>query len=239
MNPDMTIPLLPCKNLRETLDFYRALGFSVTHEQEDPYLYGAVQRGEVHLHFANLAVYGAKSAFGAALFFVDGVRERHEEFADGLRQAYGRVPTAGCPRISRMPAALFRFKLFDPSGNLLIVIDRSEPEPDYTSSSATSPLTRALESAVFLRDTYANDEKAANVLAAALERHPAAPPGERALVLACMEELGVALCAAERVTFCREELARLTLSSEDRQRLAEELGAGAALELWIRSRRRP
>jgi hypothetical protein len=39
-------PLFPCVSLDETLAFYRALGFEVTHEQSDPYVYGAVRRGD-------------------------------------------------------------------------------------------------------------------------------------------------------------------------------------------------
>lgn len=235
MSPDTTIPLLPCKDLRATLDFYRALGFAVAHEQEHPYLYGAVQRDEVHLHFANLAVYGARAAFGAALVFVDDARARHNEHADGLRRFYGEVPTAGVPRISRMPSQLFRFKLFDPSGNLIIVIDRREPGADSTSSSAMSPLTSALEKAVFLRDTYSHDEKAAHLLEAALKKHPDAPPLERARVLACLAELRVALRSDELATSARQELAKLSLSPDERRQYAEELDAAANLELWIKS----
>lgn len=44
-----TIPVLPCSWLEETLDFYRALGFVVTHERTTPCIYGAVQRGDVAL----------------------------------------------------------------------------------------------------------------------------------------------------------------------------------------------
>jgi catechol 2,3-dioxygenase-like lactoylglutathione lyase family enzyme len=52
------IPLLPCKALEETLDYYRALGFEVTYQQKDPYLYGAVQRGAIQLHFSTLTTFG-------------------------------------------------------------------------------------------------------------------------------------------------------------------------------------
>ena len=236
MSPDTTIPLLPCKNLRAALDFYRALGFAVTHEQEVPYVYGAVQQGEVRLHFANLAVYGARAAFGAALIFVDDARARHLEHADGLRSFYGEVPTAGFPRISRMPRPLFRFKLFDPSGNLIIVIDRHEPDAEYASAAASSPLTLALEKAIFLRDTYSQDEKAANLLDAALNNNLSAPPLERARVLACLAELHVALGAQEPAALAGRELANINLSPDDRRLFAEELEAAAALETWKKSK---
>src|SRR5215207_6832228 len=99
---ESTIPLFPCKSLAETLTFYRALGFMVTHEQQEPYVYAAIQRNDVQLHFASLRVYGAQKAFGCSLVFVPGVGDYHKAFADGLRATYGKVPTAGFPRITRL-----------------------------------------------------------------------------------------------------------------------------------------
>jgi catechol 2,3-dioxygenase-like lactoylglutathione lyase family enzyme len=61
MANDSVIPLLPCVSLEETLDFYRALGFEVTHEQTWPYAYGSVFRNGVNLHF-----YGGFKGFNPA-----------------------------------------------------------------------------------------------------------------------------------------------------------------------------
>ena len=94
---ESVIPLLPCGSLAETLGFYRALGFEITHEQESPYAYGAVQRGDIQLHFSRLTMYGAKKAFGAALVFVPDVEVHHRAFADGLRANTARFPQQACP----------------------------------------------------------------------------------------------------------------------------------------------
>ncbi|MGH3811427.1 MAG: hypothetical protein ACRDUV_03080 [Pseudonocardiaceae bacterium] len=45
MTDDEVIPVLPCGALGETLGYYRALGFEVTHQQTWLYVYGAVRRG--------------------------------------------------------------------------------------------------------------------------------------------------------------------------------------------------
>jgi hypothetical protein len=207
-----TIPLLPCKSLEGT------------HEQTTPYLYGAVRRGEVDLHFASLSVYGAKNAFGASLVFVPKVQPVHQVFAEGLRAKYGRVPTTGLPRITRLGKEQTRFKVFDPSGNLLIYISIDEPEAEYGGSEENlSGLAQALENALFLRDTYANDAAAAKALDVALRRHATVTPIDRALALAARAELAVAMRDTERLRAVRFELQQIPLSTEDRERFRVEL----------------
>jgi hypothetical protein len=73
---ESTIPLLPCKSLEETLTFYRALSFEVTHEQTTPYLYGAVRRGEVDLHFARSATMSRRRSMGGLRKICRGWRRR-------------------------------------------------------------------------------------------------------------------------------------------------------------------
>jgi catechol 2,3-dioxygenase-like lactoylglutathione lyase family enzyme len=232
---EATIPLFPCKALKETLDFYRAIGFEVTYQQEEPYLYGAVQRDAIQLHFSTLTTYGAKNAFGATLVFVPDVGAYHRDFADGLRTHFGRIPTAGLPRITRLPPKATRFKLFDPTGNLLIFINQDETDAGYEwSGEELSPLAEALENAIFLRDTYANDEAAARVLDKALaQQHTTANPLDLARALAARAELAVALGDTERATAIRQELRETSLSDEERARFRGELEAADQLERWI------
>jgi len=234
-NPNETvIPLLPCNALAETLEFYRTLGFSVTHEQTEPYLYGAVRRGNVELHFASLRVYGSKNAFGASLVFVPAVAEVHRTFADALRAKYGKIPTAGNPRITRLQPGHTRFKVFDPTGNVLLYINQVEPEwSDADSNEQQSPLLSALENAVFLRDTYANDQAAARALDLVLARHLEATPIERARALAARAELAVAMGEREIAESTRRELAAVVLTADERTQFHSELAAADELERWL------
>src|SRR5687768_17319222 len=161
------IPLLPCTAIEATVEFYRTLGFDVVFYTE-PHAYGTARRGSVELHFTRLSMYGAKNAFGASLVFVDGVSAHHRAFADALRSRLGRVPVARLPRITRLHPGQTRFMTFDPSGNMVVYIDRSEASAYTPYAPGLSPLAQALASAVFLRDTYANDEAAAKALDTAL-----------------------------------------------------------------------
>ncbi len=228
------IPLLPCSSLPEMLEFYQALGFTITYQQESPYLYAAVQRGAIALNFASLRVYGAKNAFGAYLVFVDDIAPYHRAFADGLRAHYGKVPTAGLPRMTRFESGQRRFKVFDPTGNVVIYIQRDEPEIDYDAvTEHASPLAGARANAIFLRDTYANDPAAAKVLDLALKRNPNAEPLDRALTLALRAELAVALGELDRAQALQTELEQLPLAPAEHAQYRAELQAAAELAGWI------
>jgi catechol 2,3-dioxygenase-like lactoylglutathione lyase family enzyme len=235
MSAETIIPLLPCKNFAETIEFYETLGFTVTHQQEEPYLYIAVTRGEIDLHFTgSLGVYGAKQPFGACLILVDGVSAYHCAFADGLRTKYGKVPTAELPRIARLRPGHTRFRLFDPNGNVLLFISRNEPAANYQEGGESqSPLAEALVNAEFLRDTYSNDKAAARALDLALERNPSAAPIERARALAARAELAVAMGDEARAQALQRELERIPLSDEEREDFREELQAAAVLAQWL------
>lgn len=235
---ETTVPLFPCRALAETLDFYQALGFEVTYQQMEPYLYGAVRRGGVALHFARLTVHGAKGAFGACLIHVAKVEPYYRAFANGLRARYEKVPTAGLPRLTRLRPGGTRFTVFDPSGNMLTFINQDEPDANYEwSGEGLSALALALENAAFLRDTYANDAAAAKVLDTALARCEAAEPIDRARALAARAELAVALGDAERAEFARRELRGVALSDEDLARFRHELSAADELERWRKGAR--
>jgi len=231
---ESTIPLLPCSSLAGMLEFYQALGFAVTYQQESPYLYAAVQRGEIALHFASLRVYGGQKAFGAYLVFVDAVAPYHRAFADGLRAHYGKVPTAGLPRITRFQPGQTRFMVFDPTGNLVIYIQRDEPEIGYAAVTENlSALAGARAKASFLRDTYSNDTAAAKVLDLALTRNPKAAPLDRALTLALRTELAVVLGETTQAQALQAELEQLPLTAAERAPHAAELQASTALARWI------
>ena len=121
MNDETAIPVFPCASPDETLEFYRALGFEVTHEQKKPYVYLAVKRGGFDLHFYGG---GKPDPEGAAAVPGDGLG--CGAAPPGLRcrpkEKLGRVPTAGQPRITRLRKGQRRFTVVDPGGNSIIFI---------------------------------------------------------------------------------------------------------------------
>ncbi|MAS37483.1 MAG: hypothetical protein CL610_26020 [Anaerolineaceae bacterium] len=223
------IPLLGCKHPDATLDFYEALGFEITYRQDKPYVYAAIQRGNINLHF----IKGKNT--GTCLIHVPAVGDYHRAFADGLRAKYGRIPTANFPRIARLRPGQTRFTLFDPNGNELMFINQNEPDIDYEiySQRNLSPFLKALESAAFLRDTYTDDPAAAKLLDKKLAQNPSAAPIDRARVLAARAELAVALGDDARLQALRDELNQMPLSDEDRRQFHDELHAADRLERWL------
>jgi catechol 2,3-dioxygenase-like lactoylglutathione lyase family enzyme len=225
-------PMFPCDSLNDTLDFYQTLGFEVIYQQEDPYIYAVLRRGDVDLHFSKLTTWHTKNS--VCLIFVPQVEPYHRAFADALRRKHGKVPTAGLPRITRLRQGQTRFHVFDPSGNVLLYITRNEPEMDYTwFEKKRSKLASAIDNAAFLRDTYVNDKAAAQVLDKALAVKEADDPVDRARALAARAELAVAMGDDDRARAVRRKLKAMSLSDEDRALYRLELQAADDLERWI------
>lgn len=222
------IPLFAAKSLDEVTAFYRALGFEVPYQQETPYLYAAVQRGQIGIHFTN------KTHGAACLVHVSKVDGYHRAFADGLREAYGRVPLAETPRLTRLRPSQTRFSVYDPAGNTLTFINIDEPDIDYDAynDSTLSPLMQALENVQFLRDTYHDDPAAAKFLDKKLKQLTDAAPIERARALAARAELAVAMGESARLAEVRAELGQLSLTDDERARHHDELTAADHLERW-------
>jgi catechol 2,3-dioxygenase-like lactoylglutathione lyase family enzyme len=231
MTDAMMIPVFPCTSLDETLGFYRSLGFEVTHEQARPYVYAALQRGEIHLHFHGRERLNPAESFSTCLAIVDEVEPLHRSFAAGLRGAYGKLPIAGVPRITRLRKGQGRFTLVDPAGNSVIFIqsERQERAGEEAPAQPQSRMARALATAAVLRDSKGDDAAAAKVLDAALRRKEPATPVERARALAARAELAVALGDETRAAALLAELEDVPLSEADRERLRDELEAAEEL----------
>ncbi|MFP2933370.1 VOC family protein [Pyxidicoccus sp. 3LG] len=218
MTSAKTIPVLPCTSLEETLDFYRLLGFEVTHKQAAPYVYAAVRRSGYDLHFHGRKGLDPTQAFGACLVILDEVEALHQSFAEALRRQLGKVPVKGIPRISRMRKGQSRFTLTDPSGNSVIFIRRDEEDSSGRDAGSEreprSRMAKALELAARLRDFKGDDAAAAKVLDVALSRNEPTSAEERALALAAREELALALGDDERARAVRAERQGLSLSGD-------------------------
>jgi catechol 2,3-dioxygenase-like lactoylglutathione lyase family enzyme len=234
MTDATTIPCLPCVSMAETLDFYRALGFEVTYQQDSPNEYAVVHRGGCDLHFFGLKGLKPEEAYSTCLVAVSEVEPLHEEFSAGLRAKYGKFPVAGFPRITRFRKGQGRFTVVDPSGNSVIYIRRDEPDVGGGEYEKLSALAKAVEAAAYLRDSKGDDKAAAKVLDVALGRYKDAAPLDRARALAARAELAVAMGDAEKLRMARAELQQIPLSDEERERYRRELQAADVLEQQMR-----
>lgn len=228
--PDtLTIPILPCVSLPDTLAFYRPLGFEVTHSQTRPNVYLALRRDDLQLHFMGLRKLVPAQAYSACLVCVSKLEPLYESIVSGLRSQYGKLPVKGIPRVSRLRPGASRFTLVDVAGNSLIFVRRDAPD-DYDESlsepMSETLLGRAHASARRLRDFRNDDRAAAKLLDAALAK---ANPGEaaidRARALAARAELALVLGESTRAVSLRAELCALELTDAERERHRQELEA--------------
>ncbi len=116
--PDRLVPVLRSGDPGATLDFWRALGFEVLHDQRRPYIYLSVRRGGVQVDFTGQA------GPGLLLWACDDVDALHQTFRAGIKAAFGRVPRSGLPRLGAVSQQKQdrRFNMADPDGNHLIVL---------------------------------------------------------------------------------------------------------------------
>ncbi|MFD3508871.1 glyoxalase [Nocardia sp. NPDC058666] len=231
---DTALPLLWSGDLPSTLEFYRALGYTVTHEQTRPYVYAAIEQNGCALHFTpappgiELPVERA-----ASLLMVDDVATRHAEYTAALRAHYGKIPSKGCPRITRFRPGQSRFSLVDPVGNTVLVIQRDEPmELEYGGSRELDGLARVLDNARILRD-FKNDNRAATrAVEAGLHRFGAtATTLDRARAYAALAELAIATEDTDRLAHWKSEFDSVELTSEERTAIITD--SSDLLSVWL------
>jgi hypothetical protein len=93
---EVVIPILPCSAIKDTLEFYRALGFEVTFEQSQPNTYACVKYDDIRLDFF------VKKNWNPAFCYISvtDVDALHKAFATGIKNTYGEMLSKGTPRIT-------------------------------------------------------------------------------------------------------------------------------------------
>lgn len=235
--PDVAVPVLPTTDLERTIGFYRALEYTVTHEQTSPYVYGAISSHGCELHFVDTPKNTGQQSDQQAncLVMVDDVAGRHRAFTAGLRTHYGKVPASGPGRITRFRPGQSRFTVIDPDNNCLIYIQHDEPEElEYGGSSQLEGLSRVIDNARILRDFRGDDTSATRALEAGLRRFGAeATAMQRGHALAALVELAVATGDSDAEAARRADLAVLELTDAERDELAADLAIANDLAEWL------
>ncbi|MEJ7646113.1 MAG: hypothetical protein WKF87_16075 [Chryseolinea sp.] len=228
LNSDwMTVPILPCVSIEDTLSFWQGLGYIVTYRQTSPYQYGVVERNGFQLHFGRLkGLQASNNSYTGCLVIVKDAKEVYMMLCASLKKLFRRVPHTGIPRISRMKLGSTRFTLTDVSGNSVIFVSRGAEDQERweeTDEQSKSPLQRAMAMAQRYRDYKNDDQAAAKILDVAMQHADDADPH---LPEALIMRIELASHRAEKTCeeTCRRKLASLgldrqTLSSlEDRHR---------------------
>ena len=233
---DIAVPVLSTRGLARTLDFWRALGYTVTHEQTTPYVYGAVQAHDCEIHYFGATPAGdEEQEHASCLVLIADAAERHRAFTAGLRKQYGKIPARGSARITRFRPGQTRFSAIDPDGNWVTYIQVDVPEEvEYGGAAELSGLAQVLDNARILRDFKVDDKAAQRAVEVGLHRHGAeASRVDRARAYAMLTELAVALEDPGKEQERRADLAALDLTAAERSELAGELDAADNLAQWL------
>ncbi|AKF02955.1 bleomycin resistance protein [Sandaracinus amylolyticus] len=194
MAGEVTIPILPVRSIDETIAFYEALGFAVTHRQVRPNGYVVVRREDIELHFFAMPRYDPATSYSTCYIRVPDPDALHASFAAGLKRALGRVPIRGMPRLTKPIDTSYgtrQFGAVDPSGNWLRIgkPNARSIEDDPVALASESELARALRIATRLAESKGDVEAALRVLEVALRRGGGSE-AERAAATAYHDELG-------------------------------------------------
>lgn len=229
MTSEYTIPLLPCRAINEMLPFYQALGFEVTYQQTRPNNYLAVQRGGIELHFFSMRDYKPADSYSTCYVVTTDVDGLYQAFTDGLRQQYGRLPSAGIPRVIPLKNKTGRreFIVVDPGGNWIRIgqlFEGSADEGDRTTpEEATTRLSRALNAATLLADSKGDYPAAAKMIDAALAQEESFPASQRIQALVFRAGLAITMDDHPRARMLLAEMRQIPLTDEERKLLAAEL----------------
>jgi hypothetical protein len=226
---EITVPLLPCRDIDEMVEFYGILGFTQTYYQALPNPYVALKREDINLHFFGIPDFKPEDSYGSCLVIVRSTEELYRAFAEGMRAARGKLLVSGIPRMTRPRKRKNAdnhsgFTVVDPGGNW-IRITAATAEPDATDS-MPSKLAKSLQSAVVMGDSHGYDVRAAQILDVALERDKDMAAATDLLeALAYRAELALRLDDTGRAAHALTRARSITLSEADRDKLVETLGS--------------
>lgn len=188
----MSSPMLRCVVLDDTLAFWGVLGYRTTYCQHRPYKYGVVERGGYALHFFYEKGYVPGQIYSVCLVAVKDAAATYAEFTGSLRAHTGKVANSGIPRISKMRPGQTRFTVTDPSGNSVIFVSMGEKDQEAfetADSPGLTPLQKATELAIRLRDFKEDQVAALKVLDAGLKKAKGETPDDIARALSIRREL--------------------------------------------------
>lgn len=225
MANERTYPILPCRDLDESLSFYQSLGFTRTYRQIRPNPYAVVALEDIQIHLCGIDGFNPANSYASVIIAVPEPDVLYHSFAGRLRQAYGKLPVAGIPRILR-PRKRFGtvrgFTVIDPGGNWLRIYQLGNSEADSAEEKATG-LPQSLLVAARLGDAHGDEALALKTLENGLKRFPDAPAIERAKAYLYRAELAIRLGQPELARVSHLAATGLALTKAEQAEVANEL----------------
>jgi len=223
-NDWLTVPILPCVSITETLSFWEGLDYKVSYRQTRPYQYGVVEHNRSTLHFAGVrGMIAANNSYTGCLVIVDDAAKVYHQLSANLKKLLGRVPHTGIPRVSRMKPGATRFTLTDVSGNAVIFVSNGERDQEMWEQGqikSGSKLQQTITIAKHFRDYKNDDGAAAKALDTTLKT---TPDGDPDLPEALVMRMEIALHQGEqsREQECRQKLSTLEIDNHTLSALEE------------------
>jgi hypothetical protein len=235
---EKTIPRLMAQSIESVADFYTALGFEIIFRQTVPYQFLSVKRGGIELNFYGDKQFDPTSSAHGCLVDTDDVDYLYAAFAEGLREAFGSLPTQGLPRVGalkNMSYGVRQFLVIDPGGNTIQIAQpisgdqRHRPLP-------TATFDRAIHMGSLFADSKQDLELAVKVLDRALHRTDEEPTAVQ-LVKLLVLRADVAVRRGEPA-LAQNLLARAKAVGVRGPELADDLRRVAELEAGLRAESR-
>ncbi|UQA97035.1 bleomycin resistance protein [Streptomyces halobius] len=223
---EKTIPILPCHAIQPVVEFYTALGFETTLLQKSPYPYAVVQRGTIELQFMGMRKYDPSQSYSGCYVLTDDVDGLYATFRDGLKEAYGKIPSRGLPRIGPLKNTSYgvrQFLVSDPGGNS-IRIGQKISEDLHHRPAPKETFARALHMADLFVDSKEDLQGAAKIIDRVLRLRDERPtPAQHLRLLVLRADIaqreGDEALAARLLT----QAAELQLAEEDRESAGDAL----------------
>ncbi|MGH3776342.1 MAG: bleomycin resistance protein [Pseudonocardiaceae bacterium] len=233
---EKTIPILPCPSIPDVVAFYQALGFEVTHLQTRPNPYAALQYGDIDLQFFGLRSVDPAASMSTCYVVTDRVDELYAAFRAGLKQALGKIPTRGIPRIGQIKDTSYgvrQFLMTDPGGNC-IRIGQPTGESLHHAPAPEEPFARALHNAWMLGISKGEPAQGAKILDRALQRESPASAVERVRALILRADLADQLGDGELAARLLHDAAGVELTDAEHATLRDDLARADDLRESLR-----
>ena len=224
MTGERMYPILPCPDVDQAIDFYRALGFETTYRQTRPNPHAVVEREDMGIHLAGIDGFDPEQSYASVIIVVPDPDALYASFAAGLRAALGRVPASGIPRILRPRkkwGTVYGFSVVDVGGNWLRISGLGAQEA--ATDDAEPGLERAITVAARLAESKGDDAAAFKTLESAIARAGDAPPIDRARALLYRAELAIRLGRSEDAASSLEQVTSLELTDDERAGIADDV----------------
>jgi catechol 2,3-dioxygenase-like lactoylglutathione lyase family enzyme len=224
MANERTYPILPCRELDESISFYECLGFRKTYRQTRPNPYAVVSLEEIQIHLFGMAEFDPARSYGSVLIAVPDPDRLYQEFAAGLRKTFGKLPVAGIPRILRPRkkyGTVRGFTVIDPGGNWLRIYRLGDTEQEDSAEKAEG-LTQIIFVAARLGDAHGNEALALKTLENGLARFADARAIELAKAYLYRAELAVRTRDYALAQSSLNAASSLELTEDEKATLAEE-----------------